>query len=464
MIRSQHGSLRANVIPSPPISRAHWRRDGAAALALAAALLCPSLSQAADAVGQVSLLIGSAKVFHKDGSVSVLKQGAAIVVGDRIETAANGHVHVRFIDNAAFSVRPDSVMEVQAYQYDAARPQSNEVRLKVANGVGRSISGLATEADKSRFRLNTPIAAIGVRGTDFIVQAGADQSRVSVASGAIVMSPLGNGCLAEALGPCSGRSASLLSADMGKMMVEMRAGDRTPRVVPAISAVLAVNGPASDMRGAGQAVVAAAMAHSSDPRNFSNDIAAAQVLVYAPLGPFDAGKLNTPVDANTQLVWGRWSTSSGLDNISLPYVTAAQGRSPAGVGDGDASLLRKGDEALAAASLASTNPGKLDFYLTRGQAQFEIAGRTEAASLDGGTLTLNFANRSFATALAMSSQTAGKAELRAAGSVSSTGQFRVVDSDQFVWGAISADTKEAGYTFFRNAGGGLFRGRTLWGR
>ena len=57
-----------------------------------------------------------------------------------------------------------------------------------------------------------------------------------------------------------------------------------------------------------------------------------------------------------------------------------------------------------------------------------------------------------------------KGELRVAGSIRSDGIFTVKDADQFVSGAFSLDGKEAGYLFERNVGGGLFRGRTLWGR
>ena len=140
------------------------------------------------AVGQVSLLIGQVKVMRKDGAVEPLRRGMAVHVGDRVETSANGHVHLRFVDNAALSVRPDSVLEIQAYQFDASRPELSEVRLQVDQGMARSISGRATEVDKNRFRLNTPVAAIGVRGTDFIVQASDATLRASVAEGAIAVS------------------------------------------------------------------------------------------------------------------------------------------------------------------------------------------------------------------------------------------------------------------------------------
>ena len=242
---------------------------------LAVMLALPAQASDEAAVGQVSLLIGEAKLVRKDGSSVLLRQGASIAVGDRIETAGNGHVHVRFVDKAMISVRPESVLEVQAYRYDAARPQDSEVRLKMAQGVGRSISGAATDADKSRFRLNTPIAAIGVRGTDFIVQASATDVRATVASGAIVLSALGNGCTAEGLGPCSGRAAQLLSADMGRMMVELRHGERVPRVVPAVDSLLASSAPSLDSRNAARAAaLAAAQPGSTDPSAQKNDRAA----------------------------------------------------------------------------------------------------------------------------------------------------------------------------------------------
>lgn len=437
-----------------------------AALALALALgvvAGPAGAQTA-AVGQVSLLIGVAKVFHRDGGSAELRQGAPIRVGDRIETSANGHVHVRFIDNAAVSVRPESVLEVQAYTYDAAHPQSSEVRLKVAQGIGRSISGAATDADKSRFRLNTPIAAIGVRGTDFIVQAAADQVRATVASGAIVMAPLGNGCVADAVGPCGGRSSSTLSAEMGRLMVELRPGDRMPRVVPAVDALLASGTPAIDARSVAHAAALAAAQPSADSRSYASDRAAAQVLAIAPLGPFDARDLNTPPDRNAQLAWGRWfSFPDGFDNISMSYAEAVNGRHVT-VGDPGAGLFRAGDADAAPSVFSNTGLGRVDFRLTRAQASFDIDSRSEAASVDGGTLSLDFAHRSFATALALSSISAGKAELRIGGAVRADGTFAVVDAGQRIAGAVSLDAKEAGYLFEQQFGGGLFRGRTLWGR
>jgi hypothetical protein len=426
--------------------------------------------QAADgaAVGTVTLHIGQARVVRRDGTVLALRLGAPVHVGDRIETAANGQVHVRFVDNGNVAVRPESVLEVQAYRFDAANPSGSEVRLRLAEGVARSISGTATEADKSRFRLNTPLAAIGVRGTDFIVQAsaaGSRDSRATVAAGAIVMAPLGNGCAAEGLGPCSGRAAQLLSADMGRLMVELRSGERAPRLVPAVETLVASGLPVVDQRLAARALaLAAAQPSLTDPRSANNDRAAAQLLSIAPLGPFDAAEIRTPADRSAQLAWGRWfSLVDASAAITLSFDEAAAGRNIT-VGDGIAGLWRKGKDEDVEAAMASSRVTRADFRLTRAQATYEKDNRSEAASVDGGTLSLDFLNRSFATALALSSPTAGKSELRMAGEVRKDGTFAVRDAESRIAGAVSADLKEAGYFFERSAGGGLFRGRTLWGR
>lgn len=445
-----------------------------AALVVACAWwLTPGTARAAGAevVAQVSLLIGQARVVRADGKSESLSRGAQILVGDRIETGANGHVHLRFVDNGAASVRPDSTLEVQAYHYDAQNPRNNEVRLRVEHGVARSISGAATEADKNRFRLNTPIAAIGVRGTDFLVKADESGVRATVADGAIVVGALGAGCLASGLGPCTGGDARVLSADMGRLMAEVRPGERIARVVPAGAGVADLAAHGAEERATAQfaAESAARLAglQAAETKGFAqmrdSDIAAASVLsIVTP----ETKNLNTPPDLSAQLVWGRWGPFRDVnDNVTLPYAIAGVGRetTSATFTQEDVGLLRAKDP-TGRNELVNTTDARVDFRLSRAQASYSIDNRIEAASVDGGVLSLDFGQRTFATALALSSPTAGRTELRMGGDVASDGTFAVKDATQKVSGAVSFDSKEVGYLFERAFGGGLFRGRTLWGR
>lgn len=445
-------------------------RPLAAALAMALSTAVPALAQpGGTAVGQVSLLIGAADVVHADGGREALRRGSAILVGDRVETSANGHVHVRFIDNAAVSVRPESVLEVQAYRYDAKNPSVNEVRFNVEQGTARSISGAATEADKSRFRLNTPIAAIGVRGTDFIVQADAAGVRATVSDGAIVVGALGGSCSPAGLGPCGGVESRVLTAEMGRLMAEVRPGEQVARIVPAAGAALLSAAYGAEERATARSAAestartAGQLAAEPTPASLSrgNDRTAAGLLTIAAANTPD---LNRPSDPSGQLTWGRWSIAPSTDDkLSVPFSVASTGRHIT-VADESFGLFRANSPSNRNQLLPDSMAAKFEFRLSRASATYEIGGRTEAASVDGGTLSLDFLSRSFATALAMSSATAGKAELRMAGDVRPDGIFAIKDLDQRIAGAVTLDGKEAGYLFERSVGGGLFRGKTLWGR
>lgn len=418
-------------------------------------------------VGQVSLLIGAARVVHKSGVSEPLQRGSAILVGDRVETGVNGHVHVRFIDSGSVSVRPESVLEVQAYRFDANEPKSSEVRLQLDHGASRSISGRATEVDKNRFRLNTPLAAIGVRGTDFIVQATQAGLRATVAEGAIVVGALGDSCPAASLGPCGGAQARVLSADMGRWMVELLRGEQVARVVPVSVALLAGGMPGAEDRVATQRAAESAARSAgilaAEPYR-QNDRAAAELLTLAATG-VPVPDLNVAPDPNARLAWGRYTFAPGFnDNITAPFAVAQAGRHVT-VGSAEATLFRAGDPTQAEGLLAATD-AVVEFRLTRGQATFEAGGQREAASIGNGKLVLDFGHRTFVTALPLSSVSGGSTELRVAGDVRMDGTFAVRDLDtrQYVAGAVSLDGKEAGYLFERGVPGGLFRGKTLWGR
>lgn len=445
------------------------------AAALVAVCLAGAVAPAAAAdvaVGTVSLLIGVARVVHLDGSSEPLKRGAPILVGDRVETSANGHVHLRFIDNGAAAVRPDSVLEVQAYRYDADRPQVNEVRLRVEQGTARSISGAATELDKNRFRLNTPIAAIGVRGTDFIVRTDVVSDRVTVADGAVVVGALGGACAANALGPCQGTGSRLLSADMGRLMAEVRHGERVARVVPTSTAGTEIAGGTAEERMsalyAAELAARAAAQQAADAKGFAQmrdiDFAAAGLLSIPAVAA-----ANTQPDMSAQLMWGHWTFASpAYDGVSRSRAVAeTSGRQAvAGTYDGRAAWLFRARDTTGDGLLHNEADGVVDFKLTHATATYEANKSIEAAAVNGAKLTLDFGRRTFATALALSSVTGGATELRVAGTVRPDGTFAVVrdNSTQFVSGAVSFDGKEAGYLFERNVGGGLFRGKTLWGR
>jgi hypothetical protein len=399
-------------------------------------------------VGEVSLAIGVSRIIREGGNHAI-QRGMSVMPGDRIETDRGGHVHLRFVDGAYVSVRPGSRLIIESYQYEPASPQEGAVRFRLESGVVRAISGKIAESARERFRLNTPIAAIGVRGTDFVVLAQADRVRVAVNSGAIVLAPLGEGCQANGFGPCSTSSARALSADMGRVMLELQPQQGAPRVVP-------INGiPSPDRLNPPAPQEPRASGSSQTTSETTTEVLAAKAVA----GQTVPGQVLRPAPAAT-LAWGRWGAEAlPGDAISQSFAEAAAGRQVT-VGNDFYALFRPDSQLTQLVS----NLGKVDFTLRDAQVNLLRGGIAELARVDSAWFSVDFSARQFSTSLAMSHPQAGAVTLQASGPVRFDGMFFRRDSGSAVAGALTLDGKEAGYFFERSIPGGQFIGITRWVR
>lgn len=433
---------------------------GGGAIAQAAA---PAASAAPVIVGEATMVIGVARLFSADGSSRGVERGTPIRVGDRVETEAGGHVHFRFVDGGRLSIRPSSRLQVESYNH-SAQPAQTAIKFRLDEGVVRSITGAWGEAARDRFRLNTPVAAIGVKGTDFVVRSDAEKTNASVYTGAIIVAPLVAGCAAT-LGPCHTGNEKLLSEDMKGQMLELSRQQASPQFVPLVDLM------AQQRRvGAGEAQAAktdkgpVAMAVAS-----REDAGADKVVVSesrsAGVVVASGGTVVpvTPVAMPSQLVWGRWASAVEGDTISKTFEEAFAGRQVT-VGNGGYTLYR----APAEGGIVQTNEASANFRLAGGAAQL-VSGEGRAQTLQGvkvdsGTLSVDFTRSTFATQLNVSNPTIGATNLQASGIVRPNGYLLGQGGNAYVAGALSLDAKEAGYFFQRSLPAGELSGITLWGR
>ena len=447
---------------APMRSAAFLCRRAVRAVRVAALLLALSMTGAAWAAGEpvaeVSLAIGVSRLIDADGRTSAIVRGMSVHVGERIETEQGGHVHLRFVDGAFVSVRPGSRLVIETYRYDAARPQESAIRFTLEQGVVRAISGKGAEAAREHFRLNTPIAAIGVRGTDFVVLADSERVRVAINSGVVVLTPLGEGCLAMTLGPCATAATRTLSADMGKVVLEFQRQQGAPRIVP-------VNGTLSPDR--------LNPPMPEEPRSIARGNKSAtetntEVLAVQAVAEAQGQALAQRLPPAT-MVWGRW-TSSPLpgDSLGVPYAEARAGRSVT-VGNEYFALYRPESPLPALVS----NLGRVDFTLRDAQVYLLRSGLAELGRVDNAWLTVDFGARQFATGIGMSHPAVGAASLQVGGALRDDGMFAVqTPSGSVLAGALTVDGKEAGYFFQQpvtavtggTGTGGAFMGITRWGR
>lgn len=201
-------------------------------LGLSAGLLAGSAAFAAEA-GKLVFVTGQVTV-----AGAAAKQDRAVQEGDELVTGADGYVYVKTVDNGFLILRPNSKARITAYHIDPANPANTRVKFELLGGVARSISGQGVKAARQNFRFNTPVAAIGVRGTDFIVYTDQQTSRVAVVSGGIVVSNFSGACGPEGGGPCEGNASRELFAGQSGMLLQVRRGEHAPQLLrggPALS-------------------------------------------------------------------------------------------------------------------------------------------------------------------------------------------------------------------------------------
>ncbi|HEY0962594.1 MAG TPA: FecR family protein [Pseudomonadales bacterium] len=435
-------------------------------------------------IGEVTLVIGKAWIEKANGARERIAVGTQVDVLDRIDTASNAHVHIRFMDDGLYSVRPHSSLEIQRYDYDPANPANSAVKLNLIEGVNRSISGEAAHNARQNYRMNTPVAAIGVRGTDFTVIASRNDVEARINEGAIVVAPFSNECLADALGPCN---ANGLELAFGQAQVLQIANAGSPVLLPTGSSGL----PESIV---GQSLTEPQVASQGDARTneelpesvttlaVNSKIAVTLASNPAPVAPpIDTTPTSppppppppppvpefTPVAAvasqtlkNNQLLWGRfYVTDMANERITVDLATAVDGRK-AGPGNGQYGLYRMDN-----AQRMQPGLGLLGFALNSAQATYKADGITELLDVSGGMLSIDFDANTFATSLNMRSDTIGAVDFNANGRVDdSSGIFRMINSTQEMAGSVSFDGKEAGYYFQKTLDTGVVDGLTLWGR
>ena len=442
------------------------------------------------AVGEVTLHIGQAVVVSSSQASEVVRRGTLIHAGDRIETAEGGHVHIRFIDGALVSVRPTSRLVVEDYQYNPQQVKQSLVRFRLDKGVTRAISGAAAEGAKDRFRLNTPLVAIGVRGTDFVVSTQVNQTIATVNQGAIVMTPFGEGCSPQALGPCGSAFTRLLTAEMVNTRMEFRNTLAQPELKPFnglkppdMSVALADPRPSADPAAtsreisrqartpaAGDDVVTAALVQSAVKSASDASMAVAQpqvppapiVVTPVVVPPVVVAPVVVPAPVPLpppQLAWGRWhSTALDATDFASSRSEAGQGRN-ATVGNNDFILYRNPSGA------AVVPTGVANFDLQQAHARFTSpSGALLPAQVQSGSLMINFGTNAYQTGLNVTSAATGNVGLQASGYINGDGFFSSRSATQVVAGAVANDGKSAGYLFEKAAAGGILSGITLWSR
>lgn len=91
--------------------------------------------------------------------------GSGLKAQDFLTSGANSHLMMVFKDGEKVTLHPNSEFDIVKYDFQKTG-KKDQILFKLAAGGMRALTGSIGKKDKSAYALDTPVATIGIRGTD----------------------------------------------------------------------------------------------------------------------------------------------------------------------------------------------------------------------------------------------------------------------------------------------------------
>lgn len=135
-------------------------------LAVACSFLSIAGAAQAQSVGEVEFSRGVGFAQSTGQAPRTLGKGLPLKEGDRLTTSEGSSAIIRLQDGTRMTVRPNSDLVVQQYQFKEGAPDNSMV-MQLLRGGFRAITGLISKGAPNAAKVQTATATIGIRGTDF---------------------------------------------------------------------------------------------------------------------------------------------------------------------------------------------------------------------------------------------------------------------------------------------------------
>jgi len=139
------------------------------------------------AAGTATLVTGHVSAATPSGEIRDLVKGAQVFEGEVIITSGSSYVNIEFTDGGRVLLRPESRFQIDRYQFSGTAPQASAAQpaaqagaaqaprqesafFRLLKGGFRAVSGLIGHTRREDYAVQTPVATIGIRGTDYEVR------------------------------------------------------------------------------------------------------------------------------------------------------------------------------------------------------------------------------------------------------------------------------------------------------
>lgn len=122
-------------------------------------------------VATVTHVSGALAAKTASGVVKSLSIGSKVEAGDTVQTARRTYARLKFTDGSEVTLKPDTQFKVERYAFDKNKPKEDAGSYNLIKGGLRTISGqIGKRGNQDSYKMHTPTATIGIRGTIYDAQ------------------------------------------------------------------------------------------------------------------------------------------------------------------------------------------------------------------------------------------------------------------------------------------------------
>ena len=117
--------------------------------------------------GTIQNVLGTGKIHKQTGQIYPAIRNDQLYEGDTVIVDNASNLQIRMIDGAVVWLRSNTELKIDTYKSKRNGARTDESSLKLITGSLRTVTGIIGKQNPDGYKLNTPNATIGVRGTEF---------------------------------------------------------------------------------------------------------------------------------------------------------------------------------------------------------------------------------------------------------------------------------------------------------
>jgi hypothetical protein len=118
-------------------------------------------------VGRVAEVKGQLTITNAQQYSRLAVKGAPLYQGDIVASGEEAYAVLAFRDKGVVTIQDNTTFKIEKLEFEESQPTEGNAIFELIQGGLRALTGAIGEQDKEDYKMNTPVATIGIRGTGF---------------------------------------------------------------------------------------------------------------------------------------------------------------------------------------------------------------------------------------------------------------------------------------------------------